>query len=81
MLEFLTKQKQNDKDLFLLVQATSPITQSYDFDNAIKQLKKSKKDSLLTVVNEKRFFWNKDGTALNYDYKNRPRRQDFEGFF
>ncbi len=81
MLEFLTKHKQNEKDLFLLVQATSPITQSYDFDNAINQLKKSKKDSLLTVVNEKRFFWNKDGTALNYDYKNRPRRQDFEGFF
>ena len=81
ILEFLTKHKQNEEDLFLLVQATSPITQSYDFDNAIEQLETSKKDSLLTVVNEKRFFWNKDGTALNYDYKNRPRRQDFEGFF
>jgi len=81
MLEFLTKHKQNDNDLFLLVQATSPITQSYDFDNAISQLIDSKKDSLLTVVNEKRFFWNKNGTPMNYDYKNRPRRQDFEGFF
>ncbi|WP_321469656.1 acylneuraminate cytidylyltransferase [Halarcobacter sp.] len=81
MLEFLTKHKQDDNDLFLLVQATSPITQSYDFDNAISQLIDSKKDSLLTVVNEKRFFWNKNGTPMNYDYKNRPRRQDFEGFF
>ncbi len=81
MIEFLTKNKQNDEDLFLLVQATSPITQSYDFDNAIMQLKDSDKDSLLTVVNEKRFFWNSDGTPLNYDYKNRPRRQDFEGLY
>ena len=39
MIEFLTKNKQNDEDLFLLVQATSPITQSYDFDKAIIQLK------------------------------------------
>lgn len=81
MLEFLEKRKQDNEDYFLLVQATSPITQSYDFDNAIKQLKNSKKDSLLTVVNEKRFFWNKDGMPINYDYKNRPRRQDFEGFY
>ncbi len=81
MLEFLTKHKQDDNDLFLLVQATSPITQAHDFDNAISQLMDSKKDSLLTVVNEKRFFWNKNGTPMNYDYKNRPRRQDFEGFY
>ncbi|RXJ98223.1 acylneuraminate cytidylyltransferase [Arcobacter sp. CECT 8986] len=81
MLEFLNKHKQKDDDYFLLVQATSPITQSYDFDNAITQLKSSKKDSLLTVVEEKRFFWEKDGTSINYDYKNRPRRQDFEGFY
>jgi YrbI family 3-deoxy-D-manno-octulosonate 8-phosphate phosphatase len=26
-----------------------------------------------------RFFWNEDGTSKNYDYKNRPRRQDFAG--
>jgi N-acylneuraminate cytidylyltransferase len=27
----------------------------------------------------KRFFWNENGTPINYDYKNRPRRQDFDG--
>ena len=26
-----------------------------------------------------RFFWNSDGTSKNYDYKNRPRRQNFDG--
>ncbi|QKF81088.1 acylneuraminate cytidylyltransferase [Halarcobacter ebronensis] len=81
MLEFLRKHKQNDEDFFILVQATSPLTQAKDFDGAINQLKESGKDSLLTVVNQKRFFWNKAGESLNYDYKKRPRRQNFEGYF
>jgi len=81
MLEFLTFNAFSENDNFLLVQATSPITQSDDFDRALVQLRNSKRDSLLTVVREKRFYWNSDGTPMNYDYKNRPRRQDFDGFF
>ncbi len=81
MLEFLMFNKFEDNDKFILVQATSPITQSEDFDKAIEQLERSDSDSLLTVVNEKRFYWNSDGTPMNYDYRNRPRRQDFEGFY
>jgi len=80
MIEFLDKNNFVSSDLFVLVQATSPTTQSYDFDIAIKELQDSKKDSLLSVVREKRFFWNKNGTPINYDYKNRPRRQDFDGY-
>ena len=34
---------------------------------------------MVSVVESKRFIWNKDGTPLNYDPFNRPRRQDFEG--
>jgi len=30
-------------------------------------------------VNTHRFIWSKEGESLNYDYKNRPRRQDFDG--
>jgi N-acylneuraminate cytidylyltransferase len=26
-----------------------------------------------------RFFWYEDGTSMNYDYRNRPRRQNFTG--
>lgn len=81
MLEFLSFKNFDNSDIFLLVQATSPITQTSDFDKALIQLKESDCDSLLTVVNEKRFYWNSDGTPMNYDYKNRPRRQDFEGFY
>ena len=79
MLEFINKQNFNDDDLFFLVQATSPLTQTKDFDEALKTLKNQKADSLLTCVRTKRFYWNQDGTPYNYDYKSRPRRQDFDG--
>ena len=79
MLEFIENNNFNDKDLFLLVQATSPLTQTKDFNKALKKFEDEKADSLITCVRTKRFFWNKNGNPLNYDYKNRPRRQDFEG--
>jgi YrbI family 3-deoxy-D-manno-octulosonate 8-phosphate phosphatase len=79
MLEFLNKSNFNDNDLFFLVQATSPFTQTKDFDEALETLRSKKANSLLTCVRIKRFYWNEDGTPYNYDYKNRPRRQDFDG--
>lgn len=79
MLEFIAKQNFKDSDLFFLVQATSPLTQTKDFDEALLKLKEEKADSLLTCVRTKRFFWNEDGTPYNYNYKKRPRRQDFDG--
>ncbi|MEA2017651.1 MAG: HAD hydrolase family protein [Campylobacterota bacterium] len=79
MLEFIDKNSFNDDDLFLLVQATSPLTQTTDFDEALEKMKNENADSLLTCVRTKRFYWNDNGTPLNYDYANRPRRQDFDG--
>jgi len=79
MLEFISKNEFDDNDLFFLVQATSPLTQTQDFDMALEQLQNEKANSLLTCVRTKRFFWNDNGTPINYDYKNRPRRQDFDG--
>lgn len=34
---------------------------------------------MLTCVRNYRFFWNDDGSSMNYDYMNRPRRQNFSG--
>jgi len=79
MLEFINSQKLSDEDLFLLVQATSPLMQTKDVDGSISQFKVKNCDSLLTCVRTKRFFWNDKNLPINYDYKNRPRRQDFEG--
>lgn len=79
ILEFINKKDFDDNDLFILVQATSPLTQSNDFEQALEILNKLKADSLLTCVRSQRFIWDKSGAPLNYDYKNRPRRQDFQG--
>jgi len=79
MLEFLNKFSFNSEDLFFLVQATSPFTQSVDFDNALDLLFQKKADSLLTCARVKKFIWKENGEPLNYDYKNRPRRQEFKG--
>ena len=80
MLEFLDNKVFSGEDLFVLVQATTPFTSSENFDNAINILKSNIEiDSLLSCVESKRFFWTKDGNAINYNYYKRPLRQDFDG--
>jgi CMP-N-acetylneuraminic acid synthetase/2-polyprenyl-3-methyl-5-hydroxy-6-metoxy-1,4-benzoquinol methylase len=79
MLEYIEQSSLQDKDIFMLVQATSPLTQSKHFEKALELYKQKKYDSLLSCVRNYRFFWNENGTSKNYDYRNRPRRQDFEG--
>lgn len=80
MLEYIEAAGLPDNDLFVLVQATSPFTQAQHIDQAIKKLTTGEAyDSLLSVVRLKRFYWTDDGQAINYDYRNRPRRQDFVG--
>ena len=80
MLEFLDNNVFSGEDLFVLVQATTPFTSSENFDEAINILKSNIEiDSLLSCVESKRFFWTKNGNAINYDYNNRPLRQDFDG--
>jgi len=79
MLEFLNERHFEETDLFLLVQATSPLTETADFDRALEILKSEKSESLLTCVRTKSFFWGDDGAPINYEYLRRPRRQDFDG--
>ena len=79
MLEYIQQSNLKKSDYFFLVQATSPFAQSKDFDLAFQQLIQEKADSLLSCARVKRFFWNEDGMPINYNFKNRPRRQDFKG--
>ena len=82
ILEYLSQEKKlNQEDNFILVQATSPLTVSKDFSDALKYMSKNNFDSIISGVKSFRFFWNNDGTPKNYDYTQRPRRQDFEGDF
>jgi len=66
-------------DNLVTIQATSPLLESWHLDEALENFEAEGHDSLLSVVRTKRFFWQDDGTPLNYDPLNRPRRQDFPG--
>lgn len=67
----------------ILIQATSPLLKSSDLSRGICSYEEGRYDSLLSVVPQKRFHWKKNENSYipsNYDYKNRPRRQEFEGY-
>ena len=76
MLEYIKSVNFSDSDTFMLVQATSPFTQTSHFNEGLELFEKH--DSVLSCCESKRFSW-RDGKPLNYDIYNRPRRQDFEG--
>lgn len=79
MLEYIVNAKLNSDDNFFLIQATSPLLKSKHIDEMYKKMIENNADSSLSCVVNKRFFWSKEGKSINYDYKKRPRRQDFEG--
>lgn len=79
MLEYINYAHLSSGDIFMLVQATSPLTEAKHFSEALQMYMNGKYDSIITCVRNYRFFWNEDGTSLNYDYMNRPRRQNFSG--
>lgn len=79
MLEYIHNTKLAEDNIFMLVQATSPLTESIHFSEALQMYAKGEYDSIITCVRNFRFFWKEDGTSLNYDYMNRPRRQNFKG--
>lgn len=79
MLEYIHYAHLAEDNIFMLVQATSPLTQSIHFTEALQMYAKGGYDSMITCVRNYRFFWNEDGTSMNYDYMNRPRRQNFKG--
>jgi N-acylneuraminate cytidylyltransferase len=79
MLEYINYAHLPQEDIFMLVQATSPLTETLHFKEALEVYQKKLYDSMLTCVRNYRFFWNENGTSKNYDYMNRPRRQNFKG--
>lgn len=79
MLEYIHNANLAEDNIFMLVQATSPLTERIHFSEALQMYAKGEYDSIITCVRNFRFFWNEDGTSMNYDYMNRPRRQNFKG--
>lgn len=78
MIEF-AKGINYDFNFICLLQATSPLTSREDINLALRKVEMEGFDSALTVVKTKRFIWSESGDSLNYNFKLRPRRQDFAG--
>ena len=81
MLEFALSCDFSD---IILIQATSPLLESEDLSGGVGRYIESGATSLLSVVRQKRFIWRvSDDKAepVNYNPGNRPRRQEWDGFF
>ena len=66
-------------DVIALLQATSPLRPKGSLDTALKHFQSGGYDSLLSGCLTHRFFWrlkNDETAYAEYDYLNRPRRQD-----
>lgn len=67
-------------DLVVFLQATSPLREPEDITGAIVQMESDQADSLLSCTPLEDFFiWQPSPQgyiSANYDYRNRPRRQD-----
>jgi YrbI family 3-deoxy-D-manno-octulosonate 8-phosphate phosphatase len=80
VLNSLRQMESYEPDLVVFLQATSPVRSSNDIDQAVQTLLDEKADSLLSASATHRFLW-REGPGgvvapVNYDYRNRPRRQD-----
>ena len=83
MLEYIERAELDKEDKFFLIQATSPLLKSEHIEGMYKKYLESGADSIFSGVVEKQFKWfikpNGSVEPVNYDYRNRPRRQEFEG--
>lgn len=80
-IKTLFAQEERLPDLVVFLQCTSPLRRAGDIDGAVRTLLEQGADSLLSVSPSHRFLWAEtaDGArSLNYDFCNRPRRQDMQ---
>lgn len=83
-LHAINEIEKNNTEISAVVglQATSPVRESKDLDSALRKFSDGKYDSIFSASDIGDFFiWRKSKngfSSINYDYKNRPRRQDFE---
>lgn len=80
------KEKVGSVQLVFALQATSPVRDHWDFDAAYEEFIKHGYDSLLSVNEvQDHFIWrideNKTAISVNYDYKNRKRRQEITAHY
>ena len=73
--------KNNEIDIAVGVQPTSPIRSNNEFDNALKKFFQKKYDSMFSASDFETFFsWNIESKKIkpNYNLNKRPRRQELD---
>jgi len=76
-IDYLKEKERYSPDYIVLLQPTSPLRDEKDIDHAIETILDEKADSLLSVYENDRFYWDRTkNTPLNYDYRVRCRRQE-----
>ena len=70
----------NDPDIIILLQPTSPLRPAKSLDSIINKFIDGNYDSLLSLSPSNNFFWNIRNNQIHpeYDYLNRKRRQDIK---
>lgn len=79
VLDHLRETEQYEPDLVVFLQATSPMRQPDDIQNAIETLQRENADSLPSVAPFHGFLWRRttEGVqSFSYDYQNRQMRQE-----
>ena len=77
----IIERKSGIADIIIAPQVTSPLRESEDIERGLRDFQEQKCDSMFSCsFAEDLYFWEResDGTlkSVNYDYKNRKRRQD-----
>jgi N-acylneuraminate cytidylyltransferase len=84
-LEQLRQTEAYEPELVMLVQCTSPLTLSADFDGLIDTLMRERADSAFTVCPFHHFLWKRGGDGasegVNHEGARRKRRQELEPQF
>jgi len=78
LIEFAQNYKFNN---VVFLQATSPLTTSEDINSGLKMFLKESYGAVISAVKNHQFLWDCNGNPINYDPQNRPRRQDWDGYF
>lgn len=81
MLEYLEQANHDSAQPFILIQATNPFIKSIYLTEAIELYHRNMLSSIISCSRFKRFLWNPLGSPINYDFNQRPRRQEFDGCF
>lgn len=78
LIEFAQK---HEFDNVIFIQATSPLIAPEDINGGLDKFLKGNYNSVISAVKNHQFLWSPDGIPINYDPQNRPRRQDWQGYY